>query len=91
FAINKPIIVLRNLPAHCSIDLTDGDVAGDIGTFGYIDEDFYPAHFFRRDDGKIALCGTDNDWYYDIHGSYSGFQQFNEAFDKARQARFEQC
>lgn len=93
FSLEKPIIILRNLPDHGCIDLRDGAYedtdCGDIGTFGYIDDDWYPAHFFKRSDGKIALCGPDNDWYYNQHGGYEGFHWFDDKFDKARQARFE--
>lgn len=92
FATEYPILVLGNIPKEGDYELcTYGDSNYDYayGSFTFIDGDDYPAFFYKRDDGEIALCGLDNDWYYDAHGGTSGFNWFYDKFDKARQARFE--
>lgn len=95
FSRHKPLILLRNLPPQGSKDLSDNDNSYNIGTFAYLERDYdeqpnwYNAYFYKRNDGKIALCDFNDDWYYDNYGGFDGFDCFGAAFDRARQARFE--
>lgn len=49
-----------------------------------LDGDAYPVYFYKETDGSVGLFGWDN-----VGDSLDGFRWFDNAFLKARQARFE--
>lgn len=56
-------------------------------TFNHVDGDWYWLDFYKRKDGSVCVCGPDNDYMMD--DGWHGFEKLNDAYIKARQARFE--
>lgn len=83
----RSVLVVGDIPNESIIENCIGFNTHDFDNLYWncftVDGDTYPVEFYKNDDGSIGIYGTDN------VDNWDGFRWFDNAYKKARQARFE--